>query len=109
MADKPLCDLCGKPHPTWNYPADDFLVVMHGVVISRSVSYWAACDGCHRILEAGDTEALAIRCLDQYLGEHTEDSMDLDSILAIVHEVHAQFYAHRTGPPKLLEVTYAGS
>ena len=101
---KPLCDLCGELHPTWEFPARDFLVVMEGAIVSQSVAGWDTCDTCHDLLEAGETEKLATRCLDQYLGEHTDAFLDVDSILAMVHDIHRQFFANRTGPPARLEV-----
>ncbi len=108
-ADKPICDLCSEPNPTWVYPAEDFPVILYESIISLSSAGWEACDTCHALIEDGNTEALAIRCLDQYLGEHTGDVMDVEGILNMVHEIHGQFFEHRLGPAYRQEVTVAHS
>jgi hypothetical protein len=79
------CDFCAAmPPAAWDYPADDFLVAIvgeHAEVWSRGP--WAACPGCHELLQAGRWDDLAARAAGPP---------------AIVGPLWAGFRAHRRGP-----------
>lgn len=46
-----VCDFCLGPEPVWEYPAAEMEIV-GGSLIDRSDDEWAACEGCHALLEA---------------------------------------------------------
>lgn len=48
---EPVCDFCLAPGPTWEYPATAMDVVGHPT-IAASADEWAACEECHRLIEA---------------------------------------------------------
>ncbi len=92
-----LCDFCSRPDPRWEYPAGDFIAYQVCRVTGESVGNWAACEGCHRLIEAEDRDGLARRSLER-LGMH--DPAALQAILACLRDLHAKFFAHRLGPPR---------
>ena len=87
------CDFCCVEDPPWSYPAEDFV----DTPISRSVGGWAACETCHKLIEAGCREGLATRSVQRFLAEHGPVP-DVGKLLLIISETHGQFFQHRTGP-----------
>ncbi len=93
------CDFCSVPEVCWSYPALDFVdqsvVTPTQIIISQSVGAWAACDECHRLIEADDREAL----LERSVGKFVEFYGVLPPALAEdIRRLHDQFFAHRCGP-----------
>lgn len=42
------CEFCSAANPTWLYPAESFDVGIG----TRSIEDWAACEECHRLIDA---------------------------------------------------------
>ena len=99
----PVCDFCSEPEPVWNHPALSFPVNIDGLVLSNSIDEWYACSTCHRLIEAGDRDALAIRSADRFMMDHPEFILDMD-VLSQIRQVHDQFFSHRFGESKPVEV-----
>lgn len=91
-ATGPVCDLCTGEPAVYCYPARTFILeAWHW----RSIGSWAACAGCAALVEAGDLEGLAQRCIHPRPGEHTEVTA---ARAAAIMAAHAAFLANRCGP-----------
>lgn len=64
----PICDFCcGDPKEfpiRWSYPAGLVPLVLQPAGAEMSNDAWGACDECHALIEAGEYEKLADRCLE---------------------------------------------
>ena len=99
----PLCDMCSEPDPVWVHPALSFPVEIDGLVLSNSIDEWYSCETCHRLIEAGDRDALAIRAADRLIMDHPEFVLDMD-VLSQLRQVHDQFFAYCYGESHPVEV-----
>ena len=98
----PLCDLCSEPEPVWFHPALSFPVNIDGVLVSTSLNEWLACETCHRLIEAGDRDALAIRSADRLIMDHPEFVLDT-GVLSPIRQVHDQSAAGYSSPVTVAE------
>lgn len=87
MIDSLFCDFCGSPRIAWVYSADQIVFAEIGAATSDA---WAACDPCHRLIEADDRGALAERCI--VLRKMPSCCMP------IARYVHGGFFKARKGP-----------
>ena len=58
-----ICDFCSYPSVVWCYPARSFVAYIVANIGGESVGDWAACEQCHRLIEAGDRAGLMERSL----------------------------------------------
>ncbi len=93
-----LCDFCSEPAPTWCYPAETFIAMTVGPVASASDGGWAACDECHRLIEAGDRRALAERSAALLIVANPEFASVSDEVRQQLGKLHRGFFEHRRGP-----------
>ncbi len=104
MPEQPICDFCSEPQVRWSYPARDFvdvgLVTPTGILVSESVGAWAACEECHRLIEAGDRDALLRRSIQNFIRFYGVPLPDLGGDIV---RIHNQFFAHRSGDPVKVE------
>lgn len=102
-----VCDFCSSTRVRWAYPASDFhidVVMPNGDVIAwGSREGWAACDGCHTLVESGQDETLARKSEDTCdlitVARMIGDRHFVDEMKRAIRRLHAEFRAHRTGPP----------
>lgn len=92
-----LCDFCSATAPAWCYPASSFIAVTVGPLVSASEGGWAACEECHRLIEAGDRKQLAERSLTTLIEAHPEMAPVRDELIDSLRDLHARFFAHRCG------------
>jgi hypothetical protein len=99
MPSRPICDLCSQPSVRWCYPARDFIDVgivgPDRILISESISGWAACDECHRLIEAGNREVLLKRSIRNFVALY---GVLPPTLADDVRRIHDRFFAHRCGP-----------
>lgn len=97
-----ICDFCGSPKPTWEYPAESFLITMivaappGDSLKGNSVGSWLACDDCHRVIETGTSEDLVRRaglnpCVKSGL-------VDAGLAIEVARPMYQQFFSSRSGP-----------
>ena len=99
MGDADLqCDFCSAPCPGWRYPARSFIAYRATNLAGESVGDWAACDACHKLIEAGDREHLAQRSLDELILRHPEARPAAEILFQDLADLHRQFFEHRCGP-----------
>ena len=92
-----ICDFCSAPDPLWRYPARTFLAYCLANVAGESVGDWAACDVCHKLIEAGDRKGLAQHSLDELMLKHPETRPAAAVLYENLAELHDQFFEHRGG------------
>jgi hypothetical protein len=102
-----ICDFCSAPAPAWRYPARTFLAYCVANVAGESVGDWAACDECHRLIEAEDRNGLAQRSLDGLISKHPETRPVAAALYADLAELHDQFFAHRSGTAVSIDASAA--
>jgi hypothetical protein len=86
-----ICDFCSAALPAWRYPAGTFV----GPFRTRSVDDWLACEGCHRLIEAGDRPGLAQRALlNPAVRQH---GVDPAFARQYARDLHDGFFANRRG------------
>ena len=99
MGDANLqCDFCSAPFPSWRYPARSFIAYRAANLAGESVGDWAACDACHKLIEADDHEHLAQRSLDELILKHPEARAAAEILFNDLADLHRQFFEHRCGP-----------
>lgn len=91
------CDFCSAPGPLWVYPARDFVAYLALPLVGESVGAWAACEECHRLIEAGDREGLAVRSLDELIFQCPEAAIAAPALEKELRQLHALFFANRVG------------
>lgn len=82
-----ICDFCSSPNPTWDY---------ENYPTKNDDGGWAACDECHRLIQANDREALLRRSVQRAPVRHTMP----DGIARSIRIVHATFWNNRKEDPK---------
>jgi hypothetical protein len=98
-----VCDFCSSPDVRWAYPAQTFTVEVLAAghpyappeaceVWLGSDAGWAACDGCHALIEKSDRGALMERSMTQ-LGFPPGPMFQ-----GTLREIHDLFFENRTGP-----------
>ena len=99
MGDANLqCDFCSAQCPSWRYPARSFIAYRASNLAGESVGDWAACDACHKLIEANDHEHLAQRSLDELILRHPEARPAAEILFQDLADLHRQFFEHRCGP-----------
>ena len=99
MGDANLqCDFCSAPFPSWRYPARSFIAYRAANLAGESVGDWAACDACHKLIEADDHEHLAQRSLDELILKYPEARSAAEILFDELADLHRQFFEHRCGP-----------
>jgi len=75
----PVCDFCSDPHEqiTNRYHVPDFGLAGMATNPKDDVGWaskgdWAACEKCHRLIEAGDRDGLSRRSLESFFKLHPE-------------------------------------
>jgi len=104
--EQEVCDFCGAPNPTWDYPAADFdfttPLVDGGKVVQRSTGSWGACEACSACIERDDYEALAQRSgamqMFRNLPAEVRTAKVEARMLANTKAHYAHFRVNRTGP-----------
>ena len=91
------CDFCSAPGPLWAYPARDFVAYLALPLVGESVGAWAACEECHRLIEAGDREGLAVRSLDELIFRCPEAAIAAPALKEELRQLHELFFANRVG------------
>jgi hypothetical protein len=94
----PVCDFCGQPHPTWDFPAAAFQELSHPLAYWGG---WAACDVCHRMITKNRWHRLNQRIWDRY--EKTYGTRVPPAKRAEHMNTLRSFDLARTGPPVRLE------
>ena len=90
MGDANLqCDFCSAPCPSWRYPARSFIAYRASNLAGESVGGWAACDACHKLVEADDRYSLAQRSLDELILKHPEARAAAEILLQDLAELSA--------------------
>lgn len=96
-----VCDFCMTPNPTWEYPAGEVEITVNPV-ITNSDDSWGACDECHKLIEAGDMEALAVRSDSVQRALHPPNDEyyypPRNAARRMLIEHFSRFMAARTGP-----------
>ena len=92
-----LCDFCSEPSPAWCYPAETFIAMTIGPVASTSDGGWAACDECHRLIEADDRQALADRSATLLIVANPEFAAVAEELRGQLADLHRGFFSHRLG------------
>jgi len=94
-----VCDFCFVPAVRWSYPCQSFEITWLGW---RSLGGWAACEECHRLIEAEDWTQMLDRCVRM----QTLDPEEQAIVTPLLVHTHAQFQANRYGTarPHLQEV-----
>lgn len=113
------CDFCPTTEGIhWSYPCRDHaqkrehaaalvlqkdgsLDVEKNSIDGFSYGGWAACEVCHRLIEAGKREALARRSAKMTIAKaaKTNTYFLLSDLTALIRRLHDQFWANREGPP----------
>lgn len=88
------CDFCSAIPVKWDYPCRDFN--KDGMTRAGQRESWAACDACHRLIQAGDREQLARRGVTR-LHRLFPDRLPLR--LPGIRVAHARFWANREANP----------
>jgi hypothetical protein len=97
MDPQAKCDFCSELAPSWAYPARDFVAMHIGSIVSTSEGWWAACDGCHGLIEAGDRNGLADRSAALFVVANPESAEVIDSLRGELQCIHDLFFANRLG------------
>lgn len=99
------CDFCSGQPVTWSYPVESFrrtqLASDGSVHVTGSDGWWAACDECHVMISSGDHYALQNRSYRTFVAlNHAQPkSAERRLIVDQIHNLHNQFWKHRTGDP----------
>jgi hypothetical protein len=91
------CDFCSELAPSWAYAARDFVAMQIGSIVSTSEGWWAACEGCHGLIEAGDRKGLADRSAALFVVANPESAEVIDCLRGELQRIHDLFFAHRLG------------
>ncbi len=101
-----ICDFCGEPKPTWEFPCTSFEMVFvaeisDGVTDTSSrtsIAGWLTCDACKILVEnnVGDGGALSVAVCQK---NGWDDGPDYDAICRMFKRVYQQFYDNRVEDP----------
>lgn len=105
--ENPLCDFCGSSNPKWQYEAQDFEQWRVGRIAGMSIGFWAACDTCKEMIEAGERESLAERSTVALIAkakvEFVFTRAQMEKFSAVcrgqVKAIHDRFFQHKKGGP----------
>lgn len=100
------CDFCTSKEPRWEHRAADSQNVLVAIRESGrtqsmgqgSLGSWAACDQCHRLIEAGDRQRLAMRAAKDIKRKHAHEGMSLRVVLPAIQSAHKMYWDNRVGP-----------
>lgn len=105
---EPMCDFCLLTEPTWEYPATAMPIEGHPLVGTVDGA-WAACDECHRLVEAKDIQALVNRSIE---GQRDTERPGYVVFLGDTYKMRRQlrdnilrFFDARTGPAVPFDTT----
>lgn len=100
---EPMCDFCLLRQPTWEFPATAMPIEGHPLV-GMVDGAWAACDECHRLVEAKDIPALLDRSIK---GQQEAERPGYVVLLGDTYKLRRQlrenilrFFDARTGPAR---------
>lgn len=99
-----ICDFCSETTPMWRYSVRDFNVEFAPAnMVSVSVGDWAACDQCHKLIEADNYRELCERALRRQLKimqkqTGTQSSVVTFKLRKYVKGLHQRFKENRIGP-----------
>lgn len=95
----PVCDFCSTPNVSWMYPCKDFKApVVPGLLKWASSSYWAACNQCHKAIQAGRRDDLAYRSAKR-AKRKGGTSLSMLELKTHIRGLHDKFWANREGEP----------
>src|SRR2546426_5338280 len=94
---KQICDFCSNAKVVWRYPARTFVAYIVENVAGESVGDWAACEECHRLIEAGDGAGLAERSLEALIQKQPEIAAVRGALAEQMAALHVMFFENRTG------------
>ncbi len=97
---KPVCDFCSSEHPSWSYPAENFVATADETWASDGA--WLACNVCHDMIERDQQEKLvryAIACCGNRLGFSADELTKEERTLLFqqVRSLHKDFWSNRKG------------
>jgi hypothetical protein len=99
------CDFCSSTDARWEHRAHDSESVMVAVGAGEGQSMavgqgshgsWAACEACHRLIEADKRDRLAYRAARQFASR--TPGLSPDALLFGVKAAHAAYWRYRVGP-----------
>jgi hypothetical protein len=88
------CDFCHAPHPTWDYPADEFNFEV-GATTFHMIPGWYACDACHVDITADDWQPISDRLHARWDLPPAQEAASREFIA----NLHLAFQVYRTGGP----------
>lgn len=88
-----VCDFCSQQAPVWTYPASTFTMSNEPFGSSGD---WAACDGCHDLIEAALWDTLAERGAATVQGRLPRKVRR--TVVGHLLKLHQRFVEARTGP-----------
>lgn len=99
---RPVCDFCmttSDRESSWLYPTEQFHIEDDdgNVVNIDDGEGWGACARCHRLIEAGNWDALAARAATLMADRHPDRSYEMCS--EVVTVAHSTFQRVRVGDP----------
>lgn len=102
-----ICDACGRPNPTWEFPVADFEVPIglmpSGIFESYySVENWYTCQPCRDDVMADRWPALALRWLEYHPDIMSVAPRQRRAYRRFLEQMHAGFRANRQGDPWLI-------
>jgi hypothetical protein len=107
------CDFCSSKDPRWEHRCEDNSTVMlalgggrtTAVIGQGSHGSWAACDVCHRLIEANKRDRLAKRA-----ARSIDSSLPLNVMLPAMKQAHGMYWRYRVGPgfPMRQEADHGG-
>jgi hypothetical protein len=90
------CNFCDSLSVSWLYPAHDFVMEQLGY---KSEGAWLACDACHLLIDAGDTDGLLMRSVKIFVATHpkelTPPEIYENVVRAIIRAGHKRFWESR--------------
>jgi hypothetical protein len=100
-----MCDFCAQSltaeESIWSYPARDFSVSPDASSQINSAGGWAACAGCHRLIQGYDRKGLVRRAVRMFMAkeQQTLPREQRRMLEAQLNRLHQRFWKHRTGSP----------
>lgn len=89
------CDFCDSQEPKWEYPCKTFT---DPTGIGVSVENWAACEGCHKLIQFGLYDILARRSVRTHWMVKSGEVKG-QKVMDYVRPLHRLFRLNRTGEP----------
>lgn len=108
------CDFCCAATPAFRYPAKSFIAehltveINDGRIVEQSTGVdWSACHVCHKLIEADNRVALAVRATSSFLQTCPELVPNAETVYSDMKQLHDAFFDNRTGPAEPLDRTQA--